>query len=385
MCKPLIDSRQRPIRETSIPWVDAIRGSAVRKGASIVLDVALVLVGVGPSWAQPRPITGTPVAEYAPLEQALPQFMDRIGCQALTVAVSKNNKLVFSRGFGWSDAHKKKPTAPDALMRIAGLTEPITAAAVKSLIRDGKLTLDTQVFPLLNVKLPRGATPDPRLNKITVGQLLVHKGGWDAKTTFDPFGRVGDIEKSLGLRRRARPADILRYMLDQPLQFDPGERVAMSNFGYFLLGRVIEKTTGKPYGEYITSDFLKPLGIDDAKLGHNALRLRDKREVWYPSKEVPVDLMDANAGLVASAPDVCKFLDHYWLSGEPRQVDQDLQWAYFGNLASTTALARQRPDGSNVVVLCNARRKESSQEDDDHALLQLVEQALDAASNLGSN
>jgi CubicO group peptidase (beta-lactamase class C family) len=378
-------ARHPPNRRSSIPPGGRIPAAARQSGSSIVLALVLALVGVRPSFAQPRPVTGTPVAEYAPLEQALPQFMDRIGCQALTVGVSKNNKLVYSRGFGWSDAHKKKPTAPDALMRIAGLTEPITSAVVKGLIRDGKLTLETQVFPLLNVKLPRGANPDPRLNKITVGQLLVHKGGWDAKTSFDPFGRVGDIEKSLGLRRRARSADILRYMLDQPLQFDPGERVAMSNFGYFLLGRVIEKTTGKLYGEYITSDFLKPLGIDDAKLAHNAVRLRDKREVWYPSKEVPVDLMDANAGLVASAPDVCKFLDHYWLSGEPRQADQDLQWAYFGNLASTTAMARQRPDGSNVVVLCNARRGESSQEDDDNALLQLVEQALDAASNLGSN
>ncbi len=107
-------------------------------------------------------------------------------------------------------------------MRIAGLTQPITAAAVKKLIRDGKLTLDTQAFPYLKLKPPHGSNPDPRLIQITVRHLLDHKAGWDAAAAFDPFTRLHVIQQSLHLSRRPRPIDIVRYMLGEPLQFDPG-------------------------------------------------------------------------------------------------------------------------------------------------------------------
>jgi len=88
---------------------------------------------------------------------------------------------------------------------------------------------------------PRGSNRDPRLNQITVGHLLAYKGGWDATMAFDPFTLLREIEKRLRLGRRPRPADVVRYMLVEPLQFDPGARVVYSNFGYCVLGRVIEK------------------------------------------------------------------------------------------------------------------------------------------------
>ncbi len=150
-----------------------------------------------PVFAQAPPSTGTPLPLYAPLDDAVRQFMDRIGCEAAAVAVSRQGKLLVSRGYGWSDAHKKKPTAPDVLMRIAGVTQPITAVAVKKLIRDGKLSLDTKAFPFLKFKPPRGSSPDPRLDQITVGELLENKGGWDAQSGFKPFAHVQEIQKSL--------------------------------------------------------------------------------------------------------------------------------------------------------------------------------------------
>ncbi|HUE14088.1 MAG TPA: serine hydrolase domain-containing protein [Planctomycetaceae bacterium] len=325
--------------------------------------------------AQTRPVTGATVPEYASLDQAVLSFMDRIDCPAATAVVSRNGKLIYSRGFGWSDAHGKKPTPPDALLRIGGLTQPITAAAVKKLIRDGKMALDTKAFKLLNLKPPRGTKPDPRLDRITIRQLLEHQAGWDSDSAYDPFLRLHEIEKHLRLSRRPRPADVVRYMLAEPLQFDPGQRTAHSNFGYCLLGRVIEKVAGKPYATYIAEDVFRPLGVDDVKLARNLPR--DPREVWYPVKNVPVEVMDSFAGLVASAPALCKFLDAYWINGEPRRPGEELHWTYFGNIVGTTAMVRQRPDGYNIAILCNSRRKEAIQEEDDRALEQQVDEAID--------
>lgn len=337
--------------------------------------LAVPLALARPSVAQTRPLTGFAGPEYASLDQAVLEFLDRIDGPAAVAAISRQGKLVYSRGFGWSDAHQKKPTSPDSLMRIGGFTEPITAAAVKKLIREGKLTRETKAFKLLNLKPPHGANPDPRLDQITIGQLLEHKGGWDADSTFDPFTRLRDIEKHLRLSRRPRPVDVVRYMLAEPLQFDPGQRTASSNFGYCVLGRVIEKAAGKSYGTDIAEDVFRPLGVDDAKLARSLPR--DPREVWYPVKDVPVDAMDSFAGLVASAPALCKFLEAYWVNGEPRRPGEDLHWTFFGNIVGTTAIIRQRSDGYNIAILCNSRRKEAISEEDDRALERQVDEAMD--------
>ena len=333
--------------------------------------------------AQTPPLTGKAAPEYAAFDQAVLAFMNRIDCRAATAAVSRNGKLLYSRGYGWSDAYKKKPTAPDCLMRIAGLTQPITAAAVKKLIQEGKLTLDTKVFKLLKFKPPRGSNPDPRLDQITVGHLLAHKGGWDAKAAFDPFTRLREIEKRLRLGRRPRPVDVVRYMLAEPLQFEPGARSVYSNFGNCVLGRVIEKVSGKSYGAYVAEDLFKPLKIVDVKPARNLPGQRDPREVWNPVKDVPVEVMDSCAGLIASAPALCEFLERYWVSGDPRQAGDDRQWTYFGNIAGTTAIVRQRADGYNIAVLCNGRRDESSEEEDDNLLDRLVEEAVDKVAAAG--
>jgi N-acyl-D-amino-acid deacylase len=344
-----------------------------------VVAAALFLVTVAVcciSVASEPPITGTAVPEFEPLDEALLEFGKLIGAQAITVAVSKDRELLYSRGYGWRDANKKQPTQPDTLMRIASVTKPITAVAVRQIIRQGKLTLDTKAFELLKLSPPPDSKPDPRLAEITVAHLLDHKGGWDRDESFDPMFRIHRVERTLRLRRSAKPADVIRYMLGQPLEFDPGARYAYSNFGYCVLGRVMEKATGKPYFEYIRDDLCKPLGIADIKLARNAPRARDPREVWYPTRDVNVEVMDAHGGLIASAPALATFLDYHWCSGEPRRAGQRGAWVFFGTLSGTTAMVRQRSDGHNIAVLYNNRR-EDTYEQDDTQLQSLVDDAID--------
>jgi N-acyl-D-amino-acid deacylase len=199
--------------------------------------------------------SGVPMTGVGPamptLDDAILQFIEKSRCTGATLAVSKDGQLLYSRGYGWMDAEKSKATPADAMFRVASISKPITAAAIRQLIRNGKLSLDDKVWDVLEIKPPAGVNIDPRWRDVTIAQLLDHKGGWDIKKLgFDPMFQAKRVAKELQLDHPAGPDDTVRWMLDKPLQFNPGERDAYSNFGYCLLGRVIEKVTRRPYLTY---------------------------------------------------------------------------------------------------------------------------------------
>src|SRR5262249_18640396 len=142
-----------------------------------------------------------------------------------------------------------------------------TAAAILRLIEMGKLKLGDHAFELLKLAPPADAEPEPRLKQITIRQLLQHTAGFDRAKSFDPMFRPNIIAKALGTTPPAEPEHIIRYMLGQKLDFDPGARYAYSNFGYCVLGRVVEKVTGKSYDAFVREQILKPLHMDDTQLG----------------------------------------------------------------------------------------------------------------------
>lgn len=319
------------------------------------------------------PVSGTAVAKFAELDRVLLGFRETIAAQALTVAVSQNGELLFARGYGWRDAARQEPVTPDSLLRIASVTKPITAAAVRKLVRDEKLALSTPVLEFLEIPVPEGVTPDPRWQQITVAHLLDHRGGWDREQAYDPMFRLPDVEKFLNLKSPARPIDVIRYMLSQPLQFDPGERSAYSNFGYCILGRVIEQASGSSYRDHMLEQICRPIGMTSIALGQAQPQF-DAGEVWYPAAKLTMEVMDAHGGWIASTPELCRFLDHYWLSGEPRQAGEQRDGTFFGSLPGTTAMVRQRRDGYNIAVLANNRRDKQFR--DDHATLKREIDAL---------
>jgi CubicO group peptidase (beta-lactamase class C family) len=142
-------------------------------------------------------------------------------------------------------------------------------------------------------------------------------------------------------------------MMGKPLQFEPGEREVYSNFGYCVLGRVIEKASGKTYEQYVTEEILRPAGATTVRISRDRAADRDGREVWYPVSdgEFSTEVMDAHGGLAASAGDLCRFMHAYWISGEPREAGQKQNWLFFGSLPGTSAMAMQRPSGVDIAVL----------------------------------
>ncbi len=343
-----------------------------------LLTVLFGLCIATPACANERPMTGTHVKRFAPIDKAVTKFMDKINCRAAAIAISHHGRILYSRGYGWKDKAKKQPTQPTTLFRIASVSKPITAAIIRILIRAMLISSDTKAFEHLKI-LPRTDSKkiDARLKDITISHLLEHKAGWDRKKAFDPMFRMKRIQTELHLKHSPTASDVVKYMTTQPLQFTPGEKREYSNVGYCVLGRVIEKATKRSYAQALQKYICEPLKIKDLKLGRSEAKDRDSREVWYPVETwFSVEVMDAHGGLIASAPALCKFMDNYWISGEPRKRGERRSYAFFGSLPGTTSMIRQRPDGYNVAVLFNGRRDLSIRKDT-RSLKQWIDDALD--------
>ena len=347
------------------------------------------------------------------------------------LAVVKDRRLVLARGYGWADREKKLPVKTNSLFRIASVSKPITAVAVLKLVEAGKLTLDTQAFPLLNLQ-PAVASlrdPEPRLRQITIRQLLQHTGGWDRDKSFDPMFHSDRVAQATNSPRPATAVDVIRYMLSRPLDFDPGTRYAYSNFGYCVLGRVIEKVSGQSYGQFVQEKILRPIGLKEMRLGATLDERQAPGEVRYYTsgdgtassvfpglEKVPwpyggfhLEAMDAHGGWLASVLDLARFaaaLDDpppspllkpatlatmYAPPPAPvsRQADGALEASYYGcgwsvrptgqigkanywhngSLPGTNTLLVRRSDGLSWAALFNQRSEDP----------QLPDGAIDAA------
>ena len=264
-----------------------------------------------------------PMAEA--FDREMEAFMKARGIPGGALAVVKERRLVYARGYGLADREKSIAVEADSLFRIASISKPVTAVAVLKLVEDGKLDPDGRAFDIVKAEPP--GEGDVRLPAITIRQLLHHTGGWDRDKSFDPMFRPRRIAKAAGVDAPAMPPAIIRYMLGQPLDFAPGSRYAYSNFGYCVLGRVIEQIAGRTYEEFVRAEILAPMNIRRMRLGASLQGREAPGEVRYytardgagesvfeEGKKVPfpyggfcLEAMDAHGGWLASAVDLARF------------------------------------------------------------------------------
>lgn len=362
--------------------------------------------------------TGKAVPELAAVDEAMRGFMRENRIPGAAVSITDGGRLVYARGFGYADVAAREEATPRNLFRIASISKPVTAVAILQLVDSGKLSLDDKVFALLDYEpIPKDAEVDSRLADITVRHLLEHRGGWDRSQSFDAMFQAVRFAKKLGTPPPAGPDEVIRAMLTQPLDFDPGQRYAYSNFGYCLLGRVIEKITGKSYEAHLKESVCDPAGARDMKIGRTLPDLRHPREVRYYSplrgasvfaeslgERLPqayggwhLEAMDSHGAWTASAIDLARFavavespetcdllapgsleamfarppgLAGHDGKGKPKELYYSLGWSnspvkngggglirtHTGSLSGTATVIVMRPDGRNWVALFNARR-----------------------------
>jgi N-acyl-D-amino-acid deacylase len=294
---------------------------------------------VTPPAPQETPITGAAVPGMGSYDQIVPALMQRYAIPGGAVAVLRDGKLIYARGFGYADAASQTPVQPDALFRIASVSKPITGVAIMKLVEEGKLKLDDRVAPFIAHLTPApGATVDPRWEQITIRHLLNHTGGWDRDKPnggFDPMFRPAIAAAAVNAPAPASAETIIRYMKGMPLDFNPGERHVYSNFGYAILGRVIERLSGMPYEEYVRARVLQPVGANRMRQGRTRMSdaLPDEVKYYMPGEPgmgltaplvpsvfpgegtVPItyggyylEAMDSHGGWVSSTVDLLRFM-----------------------------------------------------------------------------
>ena len=291
---------------------------------------------VTPPAQQEIPITGAAVPGLGPFDQSVRDLMRKYAIPGGAVALVRDGKLIYARGFGYADVENKTPVQSDALFRIASVSKPITSVAIMKLVEEGKLTLDDRVAPFIAHLTPaQGATIDPRWEQITIRHLLDHAGGWDrAKPNggFDPMDRPGIAAAAVNAPAPASAETIIRYMKGLPLDFNPGEKFVYSNFGFATLGRVIERVSGMPYEEFVRTRVLQPVGANRTRSGKSRLSgaLAEEVKYYFPGLGVnapPVpsvfpgegtvplnyggyhlEAMDASGAWVSSTIDLLRFV-----------------------------------------------------------------------------
>lgn len=351
------------------------------------------------------------------IDDVMTSYLGRHQVPGAAVAITDHGRLVHASGYGYADIAKRTPVTPKSLFRIASISKPITAVAIVKLIEQGKLKLDDKVFDILPFEpfLPEGKKVDERQREITIRHLLEHRGGWDRDLSFDAMFKAVEFAHLLGKAPPAGPAEVIRVMSGAPLDFTPGERYAYSNYGYCLLGRVIEKLTGQPYGEYMTKEIFAPIGIRDMHLGRTRLEFRRENEVRYYDpysgtsdfaddlhQRVPaaygawnLEAMDAHGAWLSSVTDLARFacalddpancpvmnaasidmmfarppgraghdadgkpLPQYYALGWSVNMNHDgtmTSMGHSGSLPGTNTRIRRQPDGRHIVVLFNTR------------------------------
>ncbi|OJJ21659.1 hypothetical protein BKI52_14220 [marine bacterium AO1-C] len=243
-------------------------------------------------------------------------YLDTFQLKGASMAIVKDGKLIYAKGYGYADLEDSVKVHPGHKFRIASVSKLITAVAIMKLIDEKKLNLTDTVFGkagILNDSLYLKAR-DKRMYDITVKQLLNHTGGWCRKCNGDPMFRPLEVAKKLGVKSPISLDDVTKYVFARKLWHKPGTEFGYSNYGYAILGEIVEKVSGKPYETYV-QELLKPLGINGIQLAKSFVEQRAPLEVKYydaktvakvrsaydPSKKVPRTYGGNNLDALAGA------------------------------------------------------------------------------------
>jgi CubicO group peptidase (beta-lactamase class C family) len=243
----------------------------------------------------------------AKLAQAL---MQKYEVPAFSFAVGYAGAVVHQEALGLADRESNEAVTPMHLFRIASMSKPITSVAVFTLIEQGRVKLSDKVFgPGAITGTDYAAPPyNAGVDQITVEQLLTHTGGGWGNNAQDPMFSNPTMNQ----------AQLIAWTLkNRPLDNPPGQNYAYSNFGYCVLGRVIEKVTGQSYADYVRARVLNRSGITAMTIGDSTLAQRLPGEVKYYGSsptDNPYSLnparMDAHGGWVARPADYVQFVMH---------------------------------------------------------------------------
>ncbi len=195
-------------------------------------------------------------------------FVGRTIAGAVTL-VARHGVVASLEAVGYQDLETKTPMRNDTIFKIASMTKPVTAVGIMILLDKGRLALDDPVekhlpeFKGISVSERREGKEEhelrPPSRAITLYDLLTHTSG--VVPGRIPLGQRGPGHESL---LEFTLAESVAYVAQFPLVSQPGTQYAYNNWGFSILGRIIEVVSGQPYEQFVEETILKPLGMVDS-------------------------------------------------------------------------------------------------------------------------
>lgn len=313
----------------------------------------------------------------ASLDKLIYEFKEKYSIPGVSYAILKmsNSQIVYKEGLGFAEKEGLVRTKPDNLFRLGSISKQFTSICIMTLIQQGKLTVESKVFGPDGIL--KDAYPDvtAMAAKVTVKDLLDHTSGW----TSDPDPMFSSSFSGQTLDQR------IKYVLTSP-QVEPGTAYSYFNMGFGILGEVIEKITGKKYGDYL-EEVLAKADITDIHVGGDRSHKRPNEVVYYSQDGYngylnDMQVIQAAGGVIASTEQMLKLITY--IDGKPNPPDiltpeirtlmltassnSDKNalgwmmnhrlfpnsWYHGGNLAGTATFWVMGPEYS-TVILCNSR------------------------------
>jgi CubicO group peptidase (beta-lactamase class C family) len=227
-----------------------VAAAATAGPAGMRLDQAQVEQARAPD--APAVAAVPPVSDHAAIVERVDQYVQahvRVNRFSGTILLAREGTPIVAKGYGWANAEWEIPNAPSTKMRLGSITKQFTSMAIMQLQERGKLKVEDPIC--------RHHSPCPDAWKpITIHHLLSHTSGIPSYTNAPTFRETMMIPKTV--------EQMVASFRDQPLEFEPGSQYKYNNSGYFLLGALIEKVTGKQYDEVLREQIFAPLGMKDS-------------------------------------------------------------------------------------------------------------------------
>ena len=341
------------------------------------------------------------VPELHDMDSIMRRYLKRWELNGAQLAVTRNDSLLYVKGYGWADKERNVLMEPCHIMRMASVSKLVTAVGIMKLQEMGRLKLSDKVFGpqgILNDTTYINSIRDKRYYDITVEQLLRHKAGFN-NYAGDPMSSTRYIMMQNRLTTPPTHRELLRILLRRHLGYTPGTGRCYSNLGYTILSMIIEKRSGMSYEQFMQDKVLRPAGCFDFHIAGIYYRDRRPNEVRYymhggsepvyeynnSGKKVDKCYGDtdiprlAGAGawaasaaelsrLIASIdgcsvlPDVISSQSVKAMTQQMPSGDYSLGWNYTpvgrpwirtGSLSGTSALVMRYPDGQCWILLTN--------------------------------
>jgi D-alanyl-D-alanine carboxypeptidase len=265
----------------------ALRSPGDQKRARLLLGVL--------RWQQNRK-RGVPVAV---IDAMLHAEMERSHTPGASLAIVQDGHVVMAKGYGLANLEVSALATPDTVYELGSMTKQFTATAIMILVEEGKVALDGAISTYLP-ELPAN------WKSVTVRHLLAHTSGIKEYTTTPDFFAT--------MRQDRTHEEIIRLVTGLPLDFEPGERWEYDNTGYFLLGMIIEKVSGKSFGQFLAERIFRPLGMTATRVNDYEAVLKNRAsgyvwdshgwrgcDYWSPTQTF------AAGALVSSVTDIAKW------------------------------------------------------------------------------